>query len=602
MRKQIERKRIEYEKLREQRLKFEIELENFKIQQAVEKKELEQMTQDLHGVNIASGHQSEPTTPPEYRDHNFPSIYSRRNRYSSSSLISPPGLGAGRNPRPGSQLQSPPVEAPQAQGNSGNTDKLPSKSVPGSRRGSNDRITPYTTETPTTGQRSTAYVIAKIAIVFELSFSHETLSSSRFLFAILEYCFSRFSSLTTFSSTLLRNSLTVCVGRKNRYSMPVTSSMTRKRESVPEYSEAMGNFHINTTGFLFGDDDDKPSAHTESATSPDVNTYLQMNTTDDKFPILIRNNQRVSQVAGHGEGPTNGQPQLSASSAALDLALTQTPAVDSQTNGWAALGRHRPSQQSLPQNNLDTGTNNRLSIDSLNGSSRQSLDESIESPLTARQVNRHSMEATLAAYGQHSLSSQPSNKAPTNRPSLANLQSSYSTNDIFTIKKAVGVVSPISPPMTKAEQHFHNHNASLGRIPANAVNPRHSRDLHKTDEAQDEKPTPQKATQSELHASAPPFGPSMMSSVTSEQVVPGYGNMTAFANPAYYGGYGMQQVMNMGMTPLAMNGQANFGNQMTAFQNQVPYSTYQHNAHRPARFDSQARIIRERRIQNQEGW
>ena len=70
--------------------------------------------------------------------------------------------------------------------------------------------------------------------------------------------------------------------------------MTRKRESVPEHSEAMGNFHINTTGFLFGDDDDKPSAHTESATSPDVNTYLQMNTTDDKFPILIRSNQRVS--------------------------------------------------------------------------------------------------------------------------------------------------------------------------------------------------------------------------------------------------------------------------------------------------------------------
>ena len=70
--------------------------------------------------------------------------------------------------------------------------------------------------------------------------------------------------------------------------MPVTSSMKQKRESVPEYSSMMNLGHINTTSFLFGDDE--PS-HKESATSPDVKTYLQMNTTDDKFPILIRNNQ-----------------------------------------------------------------------------------------------------------------------------------------------------------------------------------------------------------------------------------------------------------------------------------------------------------------------
>ena len=571
----------------------------------MEKKELEQMTQDLHGVSIASGHQSEPTTPPEYRDHNFPSIYSRRNRYSSSSLMSPPGLGANRNPRSGSQLQSPPAEARQAQGDAGNTDKLPSKSVPGSRRGSNDRITPYTAESATIGQRSTAYVtvIAVILLQFPIGnqFSELMIPLFRGSLFPLQITYYILCCCYVFIKSYHRIHLIVLNCRKNRYSMPVTSSMTRKRESVPEYSEAMGHFHINTTGFLFGDDDDKPSAQTESATSPDVNTYLQMNTTDDKFPILIRNNQRVSEVASHGRDPANGRLQLSASSAALDLALTQTPAVDSQTNGWAALGRHRSSQQSLPQNTLDAVTNNRLSTDSLNGSSHQSLDESIESPLTARQVNRHSMEATLAAYGQQNLSGQTSNKTSINRPSLANLQSSYSTNDIFTMKKAVGVVSPISPPKTKAEQQLHNHNASLGRIPANAVNPRHSRDLHKPDEAQDEKPKPQKSTQSELHASAPPFGPSMMSSVTAEQVAPGYGNIPAYTNPAYYGGYGMQQVMNMGMTPLAMNGQATFGNQLATFQNHAAYPAYPQNVPRPARFDSQARIIRERRIQNQEG-
>ena len=84
--------------------------------------------------------------------------------------------------------------------------------------------------------------------------------------------------------------------RTNRYSMPVTSSLARKRESVPEYSAVMGVGHINTTGFLFGDDDEKAGGQHESATSPDVSSYLQMNTTDDKFPILIRNNHHPGLV------------------------------------------------------------------------------------------------------------------------------------------------------------------------------------------------------------------------------------------------------------------------------------------------------------------
>lgn len=79
--------------------------------------------------------------------------------------------------------------------------------------------------------------------------------------------------------------------------MPVTSSMNRKRESVPDYSSLMGLGQINTTGFLFGDDDEKTNNQKESATSPDVKSYLQMNTTDDKFPILIRNNHHPGLVS-----------------------------------------------------------------------------------------------------------------------------------------------------------------------------------------------------------------------------------------------------------------------------------------------------------------
>ena len=70
--------------------------------------------------------------------------------------------------------------------------------------------------------------------------------------------------------------------RNNRYSMPVTSY---KRESTPDL---MGLGHINTTGFLFGDDDDKFASQKETVTSPDVKSHLQVTSDDDKFPILIR--------------------------------------------------------------------------------------------------------------------------------------------------------------------------------------------------------------------------------------------------------------------------------------------------------------------------
>lgn len=55
---------------------------------------------------------------------------------------------------------------------------------------------------------------------------------------------------------------------------------------------------INTTKFLFGDEDSERSAsrrdHRDS--SSDVKSYLQMNATDDKFPILVRRDDRPGVV------------------------------------------------------------------------------------------------------------------------------------------------------------------------------------------------------------------------------------------------------------------------------------------------------------------
>ena len=74
--------------------------------------------------------------------------------------------------------------------------------------------------------------------------------------------------------------------------MPVTGLRSLNHETVPEHSATGGLGQINTTSFLFDDEDAK-----EATTSPDVKNYLQMNATDDKFPILVRRNDNSGVVS-----------------------------------------------------------------------------------------------------------------------------------------------------------------------------------------------------------------------------------------------------------------------------------------------------------------
>lgn len=128
------------------------------LQQRREEQELAQMQEDLGRANsnhgITAGHQSEPTTPPEYRDSNsgFPSVFSRPNRYSASSLTSPPGL-YNRSGRSGSQLTSP--QSGIMQPRTVLEDKIPSKSVPGSRRNSDEDEKAEAVRQDPTSHRST---------------------------------------------------------------------------------------------------------------------------------------------------------------------------------------------------------------------------------------------------------------------------------------------------------------------------------------------------------------------------------------------------------------------------------------------------------------
>ena len=145
---QLETKRRQNEELREKRRRFEAELDRFKGQQERSEQELDQMIQAFNQTNMNVGHQSEPTTPPEYRDTVSSSVFSRQNRYSMSTLTSPPGLGkTSSGQRSGSILTSPPTEIAQTLHNNITADTLPSKSVPASRRGSNDRISSFMMDT-----------------------------------------------------------------------------------------------------------------------------------------------------------------------------------------------------------------------------------------------------------------------------------------------------------------------------------------------------------------------------------------------------------------------------------------------------------------------
>jgi hypothetical protein len=119
-----------------------------------EEEDLAALHEDLGRMGM-SGHQSEPTTPPEYRETSsgFPTMLSRPNRYSTSSLTSPPGLFNNRQSRSGSQLASP--QAGILPTRFAFDDQLPSRSVPGSRRNSDEDEKEEAVRQDPTSHRST---------------------------------------------------------------------------------------------------------------------------------------------------------------------------------------------------------------------------------------------------------------------------------------------------------------------------------------------------------------------------------------------------------------------------------------------------------------
>ncbi|KAF2002512.1 ARM repeat-containing protein [Amniculicola lignicola CBS 123094] len=513
----LEKKKLEYEYLKEQRRRFEAEMELIDLQSRQEEAEISRLASD-----ITYGKHSQPTTPPEHNDSNgFPTSLSRPNRFSMSSIT--PGMTTPRGSRANSYITSPPSSTAGAQATTNGF--LPSKSMPGSRRGSDEEAD---------------------------GFEHEDFAPM---------------------SPVFRSN--------NRMSMPVNLERSRRNDELPDLASVLG--HIDTASFLFDDESKQPADASSKS-------YLHMNTTDDKFPILVRR-----------DGNSNNGMQLSASSAALDLALSQSPGPDASGAVWPSRHRQHPS---LPTNTL----RNAAPADEHNAGA---INGNVEMPPTkAMANNRRSVEFNFNAQYNAGESKRSSYHGATN--GMPKLQQSYSTNDVPTLKNGNGVNGMNGMNGMNggyADQHFHNHNASLGRIPQNAMSNRHSRELSVGLKDQD---SAYRSLQSGLHASAAPFGPSMTSAGATNGVAATMSSpaMTQYSssasinsmNTAPYYGYAMS-ALNSSMNGMSIGSGSQYGAPPSSYSSPVvypgipynPYTTYGPSGRVQ---DSQARVIQSRRLQN----
>lgn len=149
--------------------------------------------------------------------------------------------------------------------------------------------------------------------------------------------------------------------------------------------------------------------------------------------------------------------------------------------------------------------------------------------LTRRKSQRHSLGVTFEES-----SPLPPAVLSVSRPT--SLQTSYSTSDVPTVKKSLTLDTAPTPPKTQAEQQFHNHNVSLGRIPVNAVNNRLSREV--TNGSQKIEDRSMASPASNLHASAAPFNTTFTTASDPNNMMAVASPTAAYAPPPFM--YNMQ--------------------------------------------------------------
>lgn len=220
---------------------------------------------------------------------------------------------------------------------------------------------------------------------------------------------------------------------------------------------------------------------------------------------------------------------------------------------------------------------------------------------------------------------------PTNNASVLatppKLQPSFSANDVPTLKTVSGSAVGNTPNQA-AQQHLHNHNASMGRIPAGALPNRHSRELS-ADGRDNAAAATYQSLGSTLHANAAPFGPTlnpnsgMLQGPALPQNPQAPGTTTMASPPSlasYNNGYYAPNAYGNG-GPVGHAGPAGPMNGGGAFPSVPMLSMQMHgmslngaNGYSPANYagygavyappqprDSQARVIQNRRQQDNDG-
>ena len=323
-----------------------------------------------------------------------------------------------------------------------------------------------------------------------------------------------------------------------------------------EASASLGFGQINTARFLFGDEESERSTsrrdHRDS--SSDVKSYLQMNATEDKFPILVRRDDRPGLVCHPGPSreplrvsrADTHPAQLSASSAALDLASPDAAAYQPSAGTWSSAGHHRPSQLSLPSNTFlpspaSAGDDDEYEDDE-EDANEAGPSHAIK-PANISPARRVRFERTLTDVQGHAYS-QSAQSMPTGVELDNNtahgavppkLQSSYSANDILTMRNTRENAGIMGLAATNDAHQVLSQSNSLAHGGASNPTATSGRNINTEDQVAT-RPVGRRRSQ-RRQAALPnhqaPFGP-----MPTQMPIPPWG-FPPFGYPGFYNGYGM---------------------------------------------------------------
>lgn len=228
-----------------------------------------------------------------------------------------------------------------------------------------------------------------------------------------------------------------------------------------------------------------------------------MSNNNDNFPVLTRSD--AASVA----------MSQSASSDALNLEpLNHNSEPEQDDGGWpSAFVPTNSNRASMPP---ITSSYASSFLRSDSPPAGVSLTSGQASPPKFATSNRHSTGASMmfSDVKRPNMFTTPSGSTSNASKAPPKVQTSFSTSSVPTMSSLNGVKSngattpTASASVNSAEQRLHNHNVSLGRIPAGAIgNNRHSRDLSTIMDSMLEAKVSSPPSSAVLHAQAPSWGP-----------------------------------------------------------------------------------------------